>query len=477
MAGKQAVLCLLKYCGTERLLIWVGLTTLHFLVLLKPVNLFEAFPVKSTLREFPMRSIPVYHSAIILSVVFAIAPSSMQAESPTDWLGWRGPNGNGIAVTGQQPPVAWSAEKNVLWKTPVPGRGHSSPVLVGDQIILTTADDSKQVQSVVCFDRKTGRQLWKTDVNTGGFPKKIHRKNTHATPTVACNGKTLFAVFNNHGSIQLTALSLDGKQLWQKVAGDYRPGKYQFGYAPSPTPYKSLVILAAECDTDSYLIAFDQKTGDKVWRTERPNEVSYSSPIVAKLAGKDQLLVSGCGLVAAFNPSNGKEIWSCEGISMATCGTVVWDGDFVFVSGGYPKNGTLAVKADGSAKTAWSNPVKCYEQSMLASKGYLYAVSDGGIAYCWNAKTGKQMWQQRLGGGSVSASPILANGNIYATNERGTTFVFKANPKKYGSVSRNQLGNQTFASTVISDSKIYIRTTLNTNAGSQEMLYCLGKEK
>ncbi|GAB4136149.1 MAG: PQQ-binding-like beta-propeller repeat protein [Planctomycetaceae bacterium] len=425
-----------------------------------------------------MRTISISFS-FLYAVIFSVAVFGVQgrllADAQTDWAAWRGPNGNGIAAAGQIPPVAWSPSRNVMWKARIPGRGHSSPTIVGNKILLTTADDKRQVQTVLCLDRKTGRRLWKTDVNTGGFPRKIHPKNTHATPTIASNGRMIFAVFNNHGNVQLTALNMTGKQVWQKIVGDYRPNKYQFGYAPSPVLYRNSVIIAAECDTDSYITALSQTSGDRIWRIERPKLVSYSSPIVARINGRDQLLISGCGLVASFNPENGKEIWSCQGISTATCGTMVWDGDLVFVSGGYPKKGTMAVRADGSAKIEWTNQVKCYEQSMLAHKGYLYAVSDGGVAYCWNAKTGRQMWSKRLGGGSVSASPILANGNIYATNERGTTFVFKATPREFIAVSRNQLGNSTFATPSICDSKIYIRTAFDMNGRRQEMLYCIGK--
>ena len=142
--------------------------------------------------------------------------------------------------------------------------------------------------------------------------------------------------------------------------------------------------------------------------------ISYSSPIVAHVAGRDQLLISGGKVVASYDPENGKPLWTADATTSATCGTMVWDGGLVFASGGYPDAETAAIAADGSGRVVWRNREKCYEQSMLAVDGYVYAVNDRGIAYCWKADDGTQMWQQRLGGGgAVSSSPILAGGNIY----------------------------------------------------------------
>lgn len=152
---------------------------------------------------------------------------------------------------------------------------------------------------------------------------------------------------------------------------------------------------------------------------------------------------------------------------------MVWDGDLVFASGGYPKAETVCLKA-GSGQLVWRNDQKCYEQSMLAFDGYLYAVTDRGIAYCWRANDGTEMWTSRLAGGPVSASPILANGNIYLANEAGTVYVFKAQPTRFELVSRNQLGDEAFASPTICDSRIYMRTASSAGGKRQETLYCIG---
>lgn len=389
-----------------------------------------------------------------------------------DWLAWRGPNGNGIAAEGQAVPAEWNDTKNVIWKVKVPGRGHSSPTVVGELILLTTADEAKQTQSVIAYDRASGAEKWATVVNSGGLPGKIHKKNTHASPTVACNGKQLFATFFNNAGIQLAALSLDGKLLWQKQINGYKP-KYPFGYAPSPAVYKDTVIVSVECEGIGTLSAFKADSGEQVWSTPRTEASSYSSPIVVNLDGRDQVMMSGALRVVSYDPASGKEIWKAPGPATHTCGTLVWDGDLVFASGGYPQTATMAINRK-TGKIAWQNKDKSYEQSMLAVDGYLYALTDKGNGICWNAQTGEQMWNERLAG-PVSASPILAGGLIYATNERGQTFVFKPNPKKFELVATNQLGDQSFPSPTICGNRIYLRHA--TKKGErQEWLYCIGSD-
>ena len=388
-----------------------------------------------------------------------------------DWLAWRGPNGNGIAAEGQSVPAQWSDTQNVIWKVKVPGRGHSSPIVVGDQIILTTADESSQTQSVISFDRASGAEKWQTQINSGGLPGKIHKKNTHASPTVACNGEQLFASFFNNGGIQLAALDLSGKLLWQKQINSYAP-KYPFGYAPSPAVYQNTVIVAVEFEGKGALAAFDKATGREIWSTARTGSSSYSSPIITNLDGRDQLIISGAETVVSYDPASGRQLWKGPGPATHTCGTIVWDGDLVFASGGYPQKATMAVNRK-TGRLAWQNKDKSYEQSMLAVDGYLYTLTDPGIAICWNAQTGEEMWKERVGG-PVSASPILAGGLIYASNERGQTFVFKPNPQRFELVATNRLGDESFATPTICGNRIYLRHATHTG-GRQEWLYCIGE--
>lgn len=396
----------------------------------------------------------------------------LSAES--DWPWWRGPTRNGV-VPGDKPvPTKFSDTENVTWRVEVPGRGHSSPIVVGDRIFLATADERQQVQSVLAFDRKEGKQLWKTDVSQGGFPARNHVKNTEATATVACDGERLFITFFHHQTVQATALDLDGKQVWQKTVAPFNPKQYEYGYAPSPILYRGSVIIAHEFDGPSGITALDRESGKQLWQTQRPNNITFSTPMVAKIGGKDQLLLSGSENVASYNPVNGQRLWSVPGTTAATCGTLVWNGDIVFASGGYPKAETIAINAKGTAKALWRNGQKCYEQSMITVGGYLYALTGNGIMFCWRATDGKEMWAQRLRG-PVSSSPVLAGGHIYWANELGTWYVFKPNPQKFDLVAENQLGDEAFPSPAVSNGQLFIRTATGSRPQRQEWLYCFGK--
>jgi outer membrane protein assembly factor BamB len=418
---------------------------------------------------------PVLLCLLALSVALPIAA---QGEAPRvaegDWPWWRGPQRNGIADQTPGAPTTWSAASNVVWKVPVPGRGHASPIVVGERVLLATADEAQQIQSVVAFARATGKPLWKTDVSRGGFPARNHPKNTEASSTLASDGERVFATFFHHKNVEAIALDLNGKELWRATVGPFDPQRYEYGYGPSPLVFEGLVIVATEFDGESFLTALDRSTGQRKWRTPRPRNVSFSSPVVGRVAGRDQLLISGANEVSSYDPRTGKALWSVPGTTDATCGTLVWEGDIVFASGGYPKAETLAVRADGSGEVLWRNRQKCYEQSLLVYEGYVYALTDGGILYCWRARDGREMWSQRLRG-PVSASPVLAGGNIYWANELGTMYVFRPNPERFELVAENQLDAESFASPAVAGNQIFLRTAATTGGKRQEFLYCIGQ--
>ncbi len=391
--------------------------------------------------------------------------------SVNDWPVWRGPSGNNIAIAGQNLPTQISKTENVLWKVRVPGEGHSSPILVGDRLFLATSEREDASQSVLCFDRNTGKQLWKTIVNRGGLPK-IHKANTHASSTLAYNGESLFALFDNHERLQLVSLTTDGKILKQVSAGPFKPVKYQFGVGVSPLLYKSLVIVSLEYEQGE-LVAFDQKTLKRVWQADRKVN-SYSSPIVATISGRDLLLITGSEQVDAYDPLTGKHLWKAPGTSAATCGTVAWEGDMIFASGGFPQSDTVGLRIkDNMPEVVWNHKERCYEQSLLAYNGYVYAVNEAGIAFCWRAKDGEQMWKTRLCG-PTSASPIVADGVIYQIDERGKFVAFRSNPEKFEKVFEVQLGDSGFATPTICHGRMYCRVADQTDEGRVETLYCFG---
>lgn len=413
-----------------------------------------------------------------LATVSALAKEPVALTRPgkvdlaADWPGWRGPTRDGIAAPGQQPPLEWSETKNVLWKTPVPGRGQGSPTVVGRQVFIAAAEPDRQVQSALCFDRQTGERLWQTDVHRGNFETKGNAKASHASPSCACDGERVYINFLNAGAIHVSALSLKGKLQWQTKISDYVNHQ---GFGVSPLVHGSLVIVSADNKGGGALAALDKATGKIAWRNERPAKPNYSSPILLTIGGREQLLFSGCDMVTSLEPLTGKTLWEVEGSTTECVTSIVTDGERVFTSGGYPRNHVQAVRADGSGKTDWENDARVYVPSMVVKDGYLYAVMDAGVAMCWKSDTGDEVWSGRLGG-TFSSSLVLVGDHLLATNEAGKTFVFKANPEEFQLVAENQLGNECFATPAICGSRIYHRVAEEVDGKRQEMLYCLGSK-
>ena len=391
-----------------------------------------------------------------------------------DWPWWRGVHRNG-QVDDRKLATHFNATENVLWKTLVPGRGHSSPIVVRDKVYLATADERQQSQSIVAFRLSDGEQLWRRRLNQGAFPTNNHPKNTEASSTIASDGRSLWITFFHHKQIELICLDLDGETKWREKVCNFNPQKYEYGYAPSPLLYKDLVIVSAEYDGPSGIAAYDQATGQRRWIANRPNNITFSSPVVAEVAGRDQLLLSGSQMVNSYDPTTGKLLWSVPGTTAATCGTMVWDGDLVFASGGYPKAETIAVRADGSNQVVWKNRQKCYEQSMIVVDGHLYGLTDQGVLYCWEAQTGTERWRTRLQG-KVSSSPIAAGGLIYWANEAGTMYVFRANPDQFELIAENRVGNEAFASPAVAGNKLLLRIAEGRQSNRQEYLLCIGED-
>ncbi len=407
---------------------------------------------------------------------FAFAHSNARSE---DWLQWRGPSGNNHAPTDASAPTEWSETEGLAWATPLPGRGHSSPTLVGNRIYLTTADLAAETQSLLVVDRSTGRLLKSSLAHQGGLPSRIHGNNSHASPTVASDGQRVFALFCNEDAAWVTAFDLDGNRLWQQRAIGFAPQQYEFGFGSSPVVVDDLVIVTSEYDgRESGIVALAAASGKRRWLANRPNQLSYSSPARLSVAGKTQLLISGNYLLASYDATSGRSLWSVQGSTQATCGTMVWDDStgLAYASGGYPEPFTLGVKLAGDHAIVWRNNVKCYEQSLLAHAGFVYGIADSGVAYCWRGTDGKEMWKSRLGrGGGYSASPLLVGGNLYVTSERGTTYVIRATPDRFDLLAENQLGNSAFATPTPGDGRLYHRFARDEHGRRQEYLVAIGQ--
>ncbi len=386
-----------------------------------------------------------------------------------DWPWWRGPSFDGVATSGQKLPTSWSAAQNVIWKTPVPGRGHGTPIVVGNQVVLVTSDEAKQTQTVLCHDRASGKLLWRTLVHQGKFMRR-NKKASQASSTPACDGERFYVNFANGGGAYTTALDRDGKIVWQTKVTDYVVHQ---AYGSSPAIYQDLVLVTADNKKAGVVAALDRKTGNVAWKVKRPKKPNYPSPVVLKVAGREQLVVTGCDLVTSLDPSTGKKLWEIPGATTECVTTTVTDGLHVYSSGGYPKNHVSAVRADGSGKVAWRNNVRVYVPSMIVRDGYLYGIADAGIAYCWKSDTGEEKWKGRLGG-TFSASLTLSGDHLYAANEAGECFVFEASPKGFNLIAKNQLGDEIFATPVICGDRLYQRVAHRDGSKRQEMLYCIG---
>jgi hypothetical protein len=401
-----------------------------------------------------------------------VAVDPPQFDPTNDWPWWRGPNRDGKAGGEHEYPIRWSRDENVLWKAEIPGRGLGSPIVVGSRVFVPTADKDRGLQTVLCFDRRNGKLLWRKDVHQGNLGSAGHADNTYATATLACDGSRVFAAFRNDGQIHVTALSIDGEKLWQTDAG---PHKSEFGFSASPIVYRELVIIAADSKGKGFIAALHRKTGDIWWRKPRSLGDSYSTPVVAHVAGKDQLLISGGKQIVSYDPMTGIVNWTADTGAQNMCGTMVWTDDLVFASGGYPEKMTVAVKADGSGSVVWESSKSFYVSSMLVVDDRLFGFEySGGIGVIFDINDGKRPLKQiRLTEGFYG-SPTLAGRHIYAAGRKGTVFVL--DPKTGRSVAKNSLGDEMDTTVTAAGGQLFLRVADQSRGRRQEMLYCIGKK-
>jgi outer membrane protein assembly factor BamB len=403
------------------------------------------------------------------SILFASALSAASLFA-ADWPAWRGPTGDGHATPGQTLPVKWSEDENLLWKAEVRGRGHGSPIVVGDQVLLATADVETEEQLVLSFDRATGKSRWETVVHQGHLNTKGHKISSQASSDVVSDGERLFVNFLNDGAIFTTALNLSGKVLWQHRVCDFQVHQ---GFGSSPVIYQNIVLVSADHRGGGKITGLDKLTGKVVWQHDRPPVANYASPGIVTAAGKVQAVLAGCNKIESFDPLTGEKLWSIDGSTEETVVTAVTDGSRVFLGGGYPKNHTLALEADGSGKIAWENVSKTYVPSLLVKNGHVFGVGDAGRAVCWNSATGQERWYEKVDR-EFYGSPVMADSRIYITSKSGVTSVFEATPEKFTLLGQNALGDESFSTPAICDNRIYLRSA-KTGATRQEFLWCVGK--
>ena len=407
---------------------------------------------------------------VVLAAVLVLAASSFAATKSDDWPGWRGPTRDGQAAEGQRVPLTWSETQNVVWRAAIRGRGHSSPTVAGDRVYLSTADAATNEQLVVCLDRATGKMVWETVVHRGKLDQAGHRNTSQASSTVAADGDRLYVNFLNDKAVYTSALDASGKIVWQQRVSDFVTHQ---GFGASPVVHESVVLVTADHKGGGRHAALDKRSGKIVWQHERPRIANYSSPALVKAAGKTQMVVAGCNLIASYDPLTGKKLWEMEGSTEETVVTAVTDGSRIFASGGYPKNHVVAVEADGSGRVAWQNGARIYVPSMLVRDGHIFALFDAGQAVCWKSDTGDEVWREKVDK-DFYASPVMVGTRIYATSLRGVTSVFEATPQAFKLLAQNQLGDEAFASPAICGDRIYLRSAKKGDA-RQEYLWCIGE--
>ncbi|HXG67547.1 MAG TPA: PQQ-binding-like beta-propeller repeat protein [Blastocatellia bacterium] len=413
-----------------------------------------------------------------------------------NWPSFRGDRASGVA-DGKPTPTSWNAEKseNILWKVAIPGLAHASPVVWGDRVFVTTAvsseakpyfrhglygdvdsanDQVKHSWRVYCLDKRTGKILWERTAHEGIPKVKRHIKATHANSSPATDGKHVIAFFGSEG---LYCYDINGKLLWKQDLGVLDSGwfydpDYQWGTASSPIIYKNMVIVQCDVQKDSFIAAYDIKTGKQVWRTRRDEHPSWGTPTIIESKGRVELVTNATRAVRSYDPMTGKELWKLTGNPEVTATTPIAGHDLIFICNSYrPNQPIYAIRPGGSGdislkdgKTtneyvAWSmQRGGTYMPTPVIYGEYLYTCANHGILTCYNAKTGERIYQERIGGkgGSYSASPVAADGKIYLTSEDGEIFVVKAGPK-YELLATNPIGEVLMATPAISDGMIFVR--------------------
>jgi outer membrane protein assembly factor BamB len=397
------------------------------------------------------------------SLVFLVLAASAPAG---DWPGWRGPRGDGTSDETHLP-LRWNPTENVRWKVPIPGKGHSSPIVWGERLFVTTCLEKDEKRLLLCLDRRNGKLLWEREVLTAPLERK-HKLNSFASSTPVTDGQHVWVSFLAYPDMQVVCYDFAGNLVWRRS-----PGKFYspHGFCSSPMLYQDMVLLNGDQDAEAYLVALDKATGAERWRADRPNRTrSYCTPILIDAAGKKQLVLSGSKCVASYDPDTGKQLWIIDGPTEQYVASLVFLQDVLFLTAGFPEFHLMGIRPDGEGNVTQTHVLwhdrrgASYVPSPIAWDRYFFVVSDGGVASCLEAKTGKRLWMERLGR-HHSASLVAADGYLYFPDDDGITFVLKAGPK-FEVVSRNALEEECYASPAIAHGQLFIRTLHH--------LYCIG---
>jgi len=436
--------------------------------------------------------------AVLTVAADAVVQPADTAKAGVDWPSFRGIHGAGTAE-GFTTATSWNVpeKKGVVWSVPVAGLGHSSPIIWGGRLCVTTAisgrtdaglkpglygniesvqDDTSHEWKLLCYDKTTGRTLLDKSILSGVPKVKRHTKSTHANSTLATDGTRLVAMFGSEG---LYAFDMSGKELWRKDFGLLDSGFYmaptaQWEYASSPVIYDGTLVIQADVQTNSFLAAFDVATGKELWRTPRQDVPTWSTPTVHVVGGKPQIVVNGWKHTGGYDLATGKEVWKLTGGGDIPVPLPVVGLGLVFITNAHgPMSPIYAIRetatgdisltagASSNPHIAWSVPRDgAYLISPVLYKDLLYVTKSNGVVNAFDGKTGERVYQQRLGSGTTAftASTIAADGKLYFTSEDGDVYVVKAG-RTFELLATNQLGSITMASPAASEGVLYFRTS------------------
>jgi outer membrane protein assembly factor BamB len=415
---------------------------------------------------------------------------TLSATAPTaQWPSFRGPSGSGVAAAAA-PPLAWNVATatNVVWRTAIPGLGHSSPIVWGDRIFLTTAvsgeagsrelklgdseaagidpaaDRSPHEWRVLALDRASGRQVWSRTVHRGVPRVKRHVKSSQASATPATDGRRLVAML---GSETLVAFDLDGAELWRADLGVLAVGladdpTYEWGPASSPVIHDNLVVVQNDRYSDSFLIAFDLETGKEVWRAARNELPAWATPLVHTGTATPTVVTSSPRFVRGHDLETGRERWRiADPDGQVKVSTPIAAGDLAIVTGGWPPAARpiLAVRV-GDGSIAWRHDRGSpYTTTPLVHEGLLYVLTDSGILSVYQIADGARVYQQRLSrdSGTFSASPVAAAGRVYFTSEDGKVYLVRAG-RTFELLAVNDMGEPCMATPALAGNMLIVRT-------------------
>ena len=403
---------------------------------------------------------------VLTALLIITSLTAVQAEN---WPGWRGPQGDGSSMETKLP-TQWDSITNVMWKIPVPGIGHGSPIVWEDRLFMITAIPGTQERILLCYDCKSGELLWQETVLKAPL-EKIHPDNSFASGTPATDGKYVYVSFLEGENIVVAAHDFTGKQIWIQ-----RPGTFSgpHGYNCSLALFEDKVMINGGSKVNAFVAALSKTDGHTMWKVPQLKiGMSYSTPIFRKIAGRVQMIFGGTQEVASYNPNDGSRYWFVNGPSEEFCASPVYSEQtgLVLVSSSWPERHLLAIRPDGQgdvseSHVAWrSTQGAYYVPSPISAGNYLISTMTNGQVHCIEAATGTILWKENLG--KQYPSGVLANGLVYIPNDAGIITVFKPGAT-YDSISKNSMGETMFASPAISNGKIYLRGTKH--------LFCIGRK-